>query len=882
MNINQTLTREIVIRLVIVGLILLSISSTKIHGQDAIEVVPPNEAELVEAEPVDAADPVQTEREDQAPKNTDSEIRFSFNAAPWREVIEWVALQADMPLQYAEMPTGSFSYQDDHAFTADQAIDRINLFLIPQGYSLVRSGNLLALINLSDARSLAQLDALAELVDPARLTSLDPYRVVKCLFKLSELDADTAVDELSALQLMTMPKVLPRTNQLMITDTVAKLQSVRAILNSFEPSTMSNGTVVKSFKLQHVDAEDVLVVARPHLGLATDEMIGIDVSLSADTQGKSIFATGVEDKIKLIEGLVQAIDQPDAGAQEIQSGSILKSYLVEGGNVELVYDVLQTLLAGKSVRLSIDEAAGSIVALADEATQREIELTVAELKASDAAFEVISLKSVDAYYAIGLLEEMLDLVPSLDDDDDEPAPNLPKIDADAANRRLFVRAKQPQIDQIKAIIADLEASQPSSGDENLRRVPMSPSQSAKVLKMAIPFWQGANSVKQLPSATIRPVKTERIPAQYSSERNTKSETQRPEEKRRMVPPSVESRLDTTDSPIRQSSSGHSLASVQRASEDIESVDLTPPSIHFQITEQGLLLQSHDVEALNRFEELIRVVSGPTNTIPAAPIVFYLQYIRSDDALRMLAKLLDGGDSLQDITEASLVNGYVSTASSLLSGSFLSTSNGTMTLTMGATTVVSDTRLNRLIAQGTTEEIDSIEDYLRIIDKPVGATDVLTYGRSNVIELMNIKASEAAEVIRQAFGDRVVSNDKSSDTGNSTGRSAPDPKASKTKPDDEKKAESPKVSEPKDLAPKMTVAVHEPSNSLIVTAPDSLLEQVDSLIKKIDSRGEQAIEVIVPTNVLAVEAALQGLMIETSSSGRSSSSSSRDSRSRSER
>ena len=152
----------------------------------------------------------------------------------------------------------------------------------------------------------------------------------------------------------------------------------------------------------------------------------------------------------------------------------------------------------------------------------------------------------------------------------------------------------------------------------------------------------------------------------------------------------------------------------------------------------------------------------------------------------------------------------------------------------------------------------------------------------MIYLIHIKAVEAEEVIRQAFGYRVVSSDKNTGSAVAAGKPAPDPKASKSKADDQKQPESTKATEPKDLAPKMTVAVHEPSNSLIVTAPDSLLQQVDSLIQKIDSRGEQSIEVIVPTNVLAVEAALEGLMIETSSSRRSSSSSSRDSRSRSER
>ncbi|CAN0306114.1 unnamed protein product, partial [Hapterophycus canaliculatus] len=390
MNRIRSLTRRLSIHFAVGGLLCLGIGlvSTPVSGQGSSAVEDPEETNSVIAtdDTENNTDTVSNTPTSQSPAS--SGIRFSFSGAPWRDVIEWVAQEAGMALQYGEMPTGSFTYNDAGAFTPDQAINRINLFLIPQGYSLVQSGNLLAVVSLTDARSLAQLDALAAMVTPEQLASLDQHSVVKCLFKLSELDAGDAVDELSALQLMTTPKVLPQTNQLMITDTAAKLMSVQAILNAFEPSAMSNGTVVKSFKLKHVDAEDVLVVARPHLGLATDEMIGIDVSLSADTQGKCIFATGIEDKIKLIEGLVQAIDQPDADAEQVQRDSILKSYLVEGGNVELVYDVLQTLLAGKSVRLSIDEAAGSIVALADADTQREIEMTVTELRAGDAAFEV--------------------------------------------------------------------------------------------------------------------------------------------------------------------------------------------------------------------------------------------------------------------------------------------------------------------------------------------------------------------------------------------------------------------------------------------------------------------------------------------------------------
>lgn len=852
---------------------LAVLPATAQSAEPESSAVPAAVAETVDAPASDAeitkADPALEPASSNEPA---SELRFSFNAAPWRDVIEWVSEEAGLALQFGELPTGSFTYNDRGIFTPEEALNRINLFLIPEGFALVRSGNLLSVVNLNDPRSLAQLDAIAEMVRPDQLAGRRDQDVVKCLFRLEKFDAKEAVEELSSLQLMTVPSVLEKTNQLLITDTAAKLRGVQAILDSFQPAAMSNGTVVKSFTLEHVSAEDVLEVARPHLGLATGEMIGIDVSLSSDVLGKNLFVTGVEDKIKVIEGLVEAIDQPDPEAQQMQADSILKSYLVQGGNVQMVYDVLQTLLSGKSVRLSIDEKASSIVALADANTQREIEMTVEQLQASDAAFEVIQLKKIDAYYAINLLEQMLDLSPSAVSDDKESAANLPKIDADAGNRRLFVRAKQPQIDQIKKIIADLEASESTNLGSNVRVLPLSTDQAEHVLQTAAQFWRGENPISRIPADEQEFVPTERVPAQARPS---------PAAAPRLEPSMDDSPFDSEPTISHQhAQSFTTLSRAKLSADDVDSAVSTDTApIQCQVTPRGLLLHSTDPAALDRFEELVRVISGQNEVATTKPIIFYLQHIKADDALRMLTKLIDGGESAKESDAGTLVNGYLSAQSSFLAGSYLSTAGGTLTLTSGAMTVVADTRLNRLIAQGSTIDITTVENYLRIIDKEDGITDVLTHGHSRVIELVNIRASEAADVIRQSFGSRVASNEKDAGGGQPSDRSASDSRSSKEDAQAQQLAAVAKASQPKDLAPKMTVAVHEGSNSLVVTAPEGLLAEVQSLIGLIDERGERTIEVIAPTNVLAVEAALEGMLIETSR-GRSSSSNRSSSSSRS--
>lgn len=783
------------------------------------------------------------------------QLKFAFDGVAWREVIRWLADEAQLALHVSDLPTGSFTYADGSTFTPDEAIDRVNLFLIPQGFALVRSGKLLSVINLADPRSRQQLDAIATLVTADQLGNLNDQDVVKCIFRLGEIDATDAVDELSVLNLMTTPETLARTNQLIIIDTAVKLRNVKSILDAFELDKLDNGTVVESFSLQYVDAEDILMVARPHLGLATDELIGIDVSLSADPQGKNLFATGVKDKIKVLEGLVKAIDRPKADASAVEGETRLQAHLVDGGNVEMVYDVLQTLLAGRDVRLSMDETASSVIALASDSTQKEISETVKLLQATEADFEVIQLRSADPYFVVSLLEEMLDLPDSFTDPDDID-PDTPKIDADPASMRLFVRAKRPQLDQIKKIVEGLDGKADRENKANdLRILPLRGKEAERALEIAAKFWREKNPIVLLRSTDpARDTETERVISDMDLR-------------------SAKSVLPSKSSPFRASETRDQRWLTSKT-------DSPAASIRCQITSRGLLIQSDDPSALDRFEEHLITIAGPANSTPSPPIAFYLKYTKADDALRMLAELLDGGDASAVAEAGTLVNGFVSSTDSLF-GSLITSRDGTMTLTGDTMTVVADTRLNRLIAQGTEIDIERIENYLKIVDKDNSITSIETYGSSHVIELVNTRASEVAAALREAFAGRVTAGatGQPGQPGQpQAGRGAPqqpqrggderdrsnadrsDKGNEKGAPKGNNQQAAGRGSAVRDLEPKMTVAVHEPSNSLIITAPDSLYVEAEKLAKELDSRGQQTVEVIAPPNGAVFEAVLQQVLL----------------------
>ena len=95
-----------------------------------------------------------------------------------------------------------------------------------------------------------------------------------------------------------------------------------------------------------------------------------------------------------------------------------------------------------------------------------------------------------------------------------------------------------------------------------------------------------------------------------------------------------------------------------------------------------------------------------------------------------------------------------------------------------------------------------------------------------------------------------------------GRPGTQPGQGRTQPSTEKKDDKDKSkdsrqpqkssSQSRDLEPRMTVAVHEPSNSLVVTAPRQLFEEVQELARMIDERNRKSVRIMNLPGGVAVE------------------------------
>jgi len=759
--------------------------------------------------------------------NHNGKLRFSFSGAPWREVLDWLSEAGELSLYVDDVPEGSFTYTDDEFYSISSAIERLNLFLLPRGYTLVQRGRLLAVINLGDPRSLQQLDSLAQSTTPDKLEDFDPSDIVKCFIPLDELIANDVLEELQPLSLMKPPVVLAKSNQLMMIESVQKMREALQVVTAMKsPSEVEQ--VLRRFDLEHIDADTVLLVAGKHLGIPEDELIGLDITITSDLEGKRLFALGSEEKVARLDRLIELIDVPEQTEKPAEN-RVLVSHSVSGANLQIVYDVLQTMLADQPIRLSIQESTQSVVALAPVEVHQQIESTIKELEAPPVEFAVVELGDVDPYFAVSLVSEMF--APEVVDDrrrkeSEDETVQPPKVDADPGNRRLFVRGTKSQVAQVQQVVEKLKGRVETS-TAGVRVIPLTGPRRDELLRAARNYWRGENPLLISPGSSTQPSVIE------------KSIHDEPADDPQPVVPQSTLEAMPTDLTRQSSKDSHFVAERSPAA-----------PIRGQVVPEGIIVQSDDPEALARFEKYMQELKKLDKRATSPPVIYYLKFVSAEMAVKMLVDLLDGGVALQDAPAESLVRG-ANPGDTYFSGSYLIDRNGVTTVTSGTATIVSDARLNRLIVQGTNDDVAMIDQYMKIIDKETSITGIETSGKSNVIQLRHTVASSVAEMIRAAFPNRVHEDARKALAARNSQGSSNDRSSSNSKSKDTKK---PEIDDKptRDSEPKMAIAVHERSNSLVITAPKALFDEVEQLVQSIDQRSERAIKVIAPSPGINVD------------------------------
>ncbi len=224
-------------------------------------------------------------------------IRFQFRYQPWRDVLDWFARKADLSLVADPLPQGTFNYSDDREYTPAEAIDVLNGVLSTKGYTLIRHGRMLMVVNLEDPIP----DNLVPTVPLEDLPKKGEYELVRVLFNLELLtpvEAQTEIQKLLGPQGSVVPLIKSR--QVLVTGTAGRLRVVQQVLERIEPPTGTSTGGAPQLKMYPIAGSDpqsllaaiqMLFAGQPDVHLTVDSRTNCLIALARPAQHTTIAIT---------------------------------------------------------------------------------------------------------------------------------------------------------------------------------------------------------------------------------------------------------------------------------------------------------------------------------------------------------------------------------------------------------------------------------------------------------------------------------------------------------------------------------------------------------------------------------------------------------------
>ncbi len=876
----------------------------------ADEVVPPSREEAAQPAPEmiasEGSSPAASPS-DSATRGASDTMKFSFRYQPWGDVLDWFAEQADLSLIMDSPPPGTLNYTDGKAYTPAEAIDLLNSILLTKGYTLVRREKMLIVVNLEDGIP----PNLVTTISMDELDERGKYELVSVLFDLKKMSAEEAEAEITKLIGPQGAVVaLSQSQQVFVTETAGRLRTIRDMIQAVENPFGNDVTVVETKNLM---AEEILAVVRQLIGMAEGSNTAEDgsVRFATDTLGTKIFVTGKKDTVEKVQKLIAQVDVPGGGLGSSPADQLqLEVYPLGTLDPTTTLQVMQTLLAGNpDVRLAIDENTGNLITLARGEEHSTVKATLAQMQRDSKQVEVIQLMVVDPQMAVLSISKLFGGT------GEKPNPNAPVIDADPLTSQLLVRGTSEQVRQIKDLLMkmgeDPEAALAMQADRgNIRSIPLSGTAAERVLNELEMLWPTVSTSR---IRVVRPSSSPAIrglsPAPPVDPPNTTGSTQedRPNDR-----PSLDSEasrqpnvkfqyvaFDGEETPSEEETQSRRAPIITAAQSPAQAENLSPSAlpktpanegaskkpgeIVVMMGPNGLVIASDDQDALDKLEALIETLSSRYSS-SAEYSVYYLRYVKADVAAQMLQSILtgvtpsdDGGGSLMGDIASEMLGGGGGLMGSLMG---LGSSSSSTSLSGGSLSIIPDMRLNALVIQASVEDLDKIDQLLKIMDQPHSPEQVETKRTPRMIPVLFTSAQEIANIVQTVYADRIAS------TGGGQQQRQPSPEdfiralRGGRGGRDGGGGGGGAQSEPE----KMTIGVDTRSNSLVVSAPDPLFEEVKALVEELDQAGDdtnQTMEVVKvrssnPETIQKALSSLTGQAVNVNSSASSSSSSSNSS------
>ncbi len=838
----------------------------------------------------------------------DGKVRLDFNGQPWDGVLNWLADISGMSLDWQELPGDPLNLSTQQSYTVPEVRDLINRHLLARGYTLIRQGEMMTVVNVK------KLDAsLVPRVQPDELARRDPHEFVKVCFTLDWFLAETAGRELQALKSPNGKlTAMPETNRLEAMDAVTNLRDMYAVLKS-EQSDESQQRLVRPFQLKYTRAAEVrdqlitllgedsahgapgpqqpqnpqqaqqqaMMMARMQAsggqpkpggqpgqpGQTPGGAAAKTFTLVADERENRIIATAKPDKMAIIAMAIEAIDVPSDVSPSLQATmNRTHRYTITGVDPKLVVKTLQQVgNLSPTTRLEVDEKNKAIIAVASLADQVTINAVVEKLSGSERHFEPIRLHRLAADSVAGSILFMMGIEPKKKKERPSyfsyfgPQPtqteksNEFRVDADVEHNILLLYANDVELKEVNDLLVKLGEIPPKGGNPATRRVIEAgdPQETREMLDRIRRAWPSlAPDVPLiLPDTTTKKQDTEPAP----SKEKPHDESPLPPAKTAQRAPDgalihlAELRRDVV-AEAATAETGKEPAKAETAAADASK---SKPPVKITIGPDGkLVISSDDPEALDLLEELADQLTPQRKDYRVFPLKYASAYTVSlnlEDFFK------------EDKKDNKRVPWYW-----FDSGSQDDESDDRRLSKRPKLKFISDYDSNSILVQGAdASQMKTVEELVKIYDQPP-PTDTQSVRKTQTIHLKYAKAKIVEEAIKGVYRDLLSANDKALADSSNRRQTERTVIYDWGGGGDGDKGEQ-KVPKFKGL---LSIGVDETSNSLVVSAPAFLFDHVSKMIQELDDAAANNNTVRVVKVGSGVSATRLHEILEAVSNGRS--------------
>lgn len=262
-------------------------------------------------------------------------ISFSFENAPYSEVLGFFSREAGVPIIYqAAVPEQGMTFISGQSYSFETALDILNRFLLPHKVRLSEQDEYLYLRSIEDAARQPGDIFQGEL--PA---GMQQGKIVTLAVPLTNVDAATVAEQVKAMVAGYGSLVpVPSQNLLIVTETVEQIRRIREVLRMVDSQPPSDSDY-RIYPLRNAQVSEVIGTLRTLVPEyektiekqgnrieVVDDVSKPPVRFEANDRSNSIIAIGPTRRLETAAQLIEMLDQGDGAGVD---GRRMASFVLE-------------------------------------------------------------------------------------------------------------------------------------------------------------------------------------------------------------------------------------------------------------------------------------------------------------------------------------------------------------------------------------------------------------------------------------------------------------------------------------------------------------------------------------------------------------------------